>query len=63
LARFGYHGGTATKPDYSRIQRHTLKTLERWIATGRQLDDDDEDDAFCLAVRMNDLGGSRGTRG
>jgi len=32
--RFGYHGGTAMKPDYSRIPRHTLKTLEAWIATG-----------------------------
>jgi hypothetical protein len=43
------------KPDYSRIPRHTLKTLEAWIATGRHLDDDDEADAFCLAIVMNDL--------
>jgi hypothetical protein len=51
-----YHVGTAMRINYSRIPRHTLKTLERWIATGRQLDDDNEDDAFCLAVLMNDLG-------
>ena len=43
------------KPDYSRIPRHTLKTLEAWIATGRHLDDDDEAEAFCLAIVMNDL--------
>jgi hypothetical protein len=30
------------KPDYSRIPRHTLKTIEAWIATGRHLDDDNE---------------------
>ena len=38
------------KPDYSRIPRHTLKTLQAWIATGRYLDD-----PFCQAVVMNDL--------
>jgi hypothetical protein len=43
------------KRDYSRIPRHTLKTLEAWIATGRHLDDDNEADAFCEAVVMNDL--------
>ena len=43
------------KTDYSRIPRYTLKTLEAWIATGRHLDDDNEADAFCLAVLMNDL--------
>jgi hypothetical protein len=43
------------KPDYSRIPRHTLKTLEAWIATGRHLDDDNDADAFCLAIVMNDL--------
>jgi hypothetical protein len=42
-------------PDYSRIPRHTLKTLQAWIATGRRLDDDDETDAFCQALIMNDL--------
>jgi hypothetical protein len=42
-------------PDYSRIPRHTLKTLERWIATGRYLDDDDDANAFLLAVLMHDL--------
>ena len=51
----GYHGGTAMKPDYSRIPRHTHKTLEAWIATGRHLDDDNDADAFCLAIVMNDL--------
>ena len=35
--------------------RHTLKTLRAWIATGWHLDDDDEADAFCQAVVMNDL--------
>jgi hypothetical protein len=49
---FGYHGGTAMKPDYNRIPRDTLKTLQRWIATGRHIDDDNEADAFCLAVLM-----------
>jgi hypothetical protein len=44
------------KPDYHRIPTHTLKTLEKWIATGRQLDDDDDANAFCLALLMNDLG-------
>jgi len=53
--RFGYHGGTAMKTDYSRIPRYTLKTLEAWIATGWHIDDDDEAEAFCLAVLMNDL--------
>jgi hypothetical protein len=51
---FGYHGGT----DESRLQPHprdTLKTLRTWIATGRHIDDDNEADAFCLAVLMNDL--------
>jgi hypothetical protein len=43
------------EPNYSRIPRHTLKTLEAWIATGRHLDDDDEADGFALAVIMNDL--------
>ena len=43
------------KPDYSRIPRHTLKTLEAWIATGRHLDDDNDADAFCRAIVMNDL--------
>jgi hypothetical protein len=43
------------KPDYSRIPTHTLKTLEAWIATGRHLDDDDDANAFCLALLMNDL--------
>ena len=43
------------KPNYSRIPRHTLKTLQAWIATGRHIDDDNEADAFCLAVLMNDL--------
>jgi hypothetical protein len=43
------------KPDYSRIPRHTHKTLEAWIATGRHLDDDNDADAFCLAIVMNDL--------
>ena len=38
------------KPDYGRIPRHTLKTLEAWIATGRHLDDDDDAVAFCLAI-------------
>jgi len=37
FVRFGYHGGTAMKPDYSRIPRHTLKTLEAWIATAALL--------------------------
>jgi hypothetical protein len=27
------------KPDYGRIPRHTLKTLQAWIATGRHLDE------------------------
>jgi hypothetical protein len=44
------------KTDHSRIPRHTLKTLEAWIATGRHLDDDDEAARpFCLAIVMNDL--------
>jgi len=43
------------KPDYSRIPTDTLRTLETWIATGRYLDDDNETDAFCAAVVMNDL--------
>jgi hypothetical protein len=50
-----YHGGTAMRINYSRIPRHTLKTLQAWIATGRHIDDDNEADAFCLAVLMNDL--------
>jgi hypothetical protein len=53
--RFGYHGGTAMRINYSRIPRHTLKTLKAWIATGRHLDDDNDTDAFCLAIVMNDL--------
>jgi hypothetical protein len=61
--RFGYHGGTAMKPNYSRIPRHTLKTLEAWIATGRQMDDDDEADAFCQALVMNDLAAAVALRG
>jgi len=40
---------------YNRIPRHTLKTLEAWIATGRHLDVDGEAEAFCLAIVMNDL--------
>ena len=51
----GYYGGTAMRINYSRIPRHTLKTLQAWIATGRHIDDDNEADAFCLAVLMNDL--------
>jgi hypothetical protein len=43
------------KCDYSRIPRQTIKTLEAWIATGRHLDDDNEADAFCEAIVMNDL--------
>ena len=50
-----YHGGTAMRINYSRIPRHTLKTLQAWIATGRHIDDDDEAEAFCLAIVMNDL--------
>jgi hypothetical protein len=38
------------KPDYSRIPRQTIKTLEAWIAMGRH-----PDDPFCEAVVMNDL--------
>ena len=38
------------KPDYSRIPRQTIKSLEAWIATGRLLGD-----PFCEAVVMNDL--------
>ena len=34
---------------------HTLQTLQLWIATGRHLDDDNDADAFCLAIVMNDL--------
>jgi hypothetical protein len=55
LVRFGYHSGTVTKPNFSRIPPNTLKTLEAWIATGRYLDDDNEVDAFCQAIVMNDL--------
>jgi hypothetical protein len=50
-----------TKPDYSRIPPHKLKTLEAWIATGRYLDDDNEVDAFCQAVVTNDLEAAIGT--
>ena len=39
----------------SPANRALLITLQAWIATGRHLDDDNEADAFCLAVLMNDL--------
>jgi hypothetical protein len=48
--RFGYDGGTMANPDYSRIPRHTLKALEKWVHMGRL-----DDDVFCQAVLMNDL--------
>jgi hypothetical protein len=38
------------KANYSRIPRHTLKTLEKWVAMGRL-----GDDPFSEAVLMNDL--------
>jgi hypothetical protein len=59
---FGYHGGTAMKPDYNRIPRHTLKSLEAWIATGRHLDDDDEAEAFGLAIVMKRPRGGHSAR-
>jgi len=36
----------AMRINYSRIPRHTLKTLQTWIATGRHMDDDNDGDAF-----------------
>jgi len=39
------------KPDYHRIPRHTLRTLEAWIATGRL----DDDGGFHQGLLMNDL--------
>jgi hypothetical protein len=36
--------------------------LEAWIATGRHLDDDDEAEAFCLAIVMKRPRGGRGAR-
>jgi hypothetical protein len=49
--RFGYDGGTVTNPDYIHIPGHTLKILQRWIATGRL----DGDNGFCAGIITNDL--------
>jgi hypothetical protein len=43
------------KADYNVIPRRTLEKLEKWIAAGVQLDDDDAGNSFIMAILMNDL--------
>jgi hypothetical protein len=40
------------KPDYSRIPTYTLKTLGKWIATGRLDDDNAAEAVFFYAIRL-----------